>query len=188
MKKVLLVYGSPRAGANTDTMVEAAASAIEAKGGQVIRFHLRDKKVGPCLGCLSCRQPGANGCIQKDDFSAILELMNECDAVILSSPVYFSYVTAQTKALIDRFYCVPWSDTAFGSDTATKKLGIILTAGGASEEDMQKLAEQVAGYFVKRGITKSKSAVARNCRNKEDCAGAPESLARAKALGEWAIE
>lgn len=188
MKKVLIVYGSPRAGANTDTMAEAAADAIEAKGGQVIRFYLRDKKVAPCIGCLSCRQPGANGCIQKDDFSAIPELMNECNAVILSSPVYFSYVTAQMKALIDRFYCIPWSDTAFGPDTAGKKMGVILTAGGASEEDMQKLAEQVAGYFVKRGISKSKSAVARNCRNMYDCAGAPESLARARALGEWAVE
>ena len=47
----------------------------------------------------------ANGiCAQKDDMSPIYEKMNQADMLVIASPVYFYGISAQLKAVIDRFH------------------------------------------------------------------------------------
>ena len=100
--KILIISGSPRKGGNTELLAEAFAKGAS-KHHQVEIVSVRDYKVNPCLGCNACFK--ANGiCAQKDDMSPIYEKMNQADMLVIASPVYFYGISAQLKAVIDRFH------------------------------------------------------------------------------------
>jgi multimeric flavodoxin WrbA len=100
--KVLGIVGSPRQGGNTEILVEEALAAAREAGAKTEIVLLADKQIAPCDACRSCVKTGA--CKINDDMQPIYKQMEAADALLLGSPVYFGYVTAQMKALIDRTY------------------------------------------------------------------------------------
>ena len=106
---ILILSGSPRKGGNTELLAEAFAKGA-AKHHQVEIVSVRDYKVNPCLGCNACFK--TNGiCAQKDDMPVIYEKMmvstnhlSQADMLVIASPVYFYGISAQLKAVIDRFH------------------------------------------------------------------------------------
>ena len=99
---ILILSGSPRKGGNTELLAEAFAKGASAQHHVEIVF-VRDYKVNPCLGCNACFK--TNGiCAQKDDMAMIYEKMNKADVLVIASPVYFYGISAQLKAVIDRFH------------------------------------------------------------------------------------
>ena len=99
---ILIISGSPRKGGNTELLAEAFAKGAS-KHHQVEIVSVRDYKVNPCLGCNACFK--TNGiCAQKDDMALIYEKMNQADMLVIASPVYFYSISAQLKAVIDRFH------------------------------------------------------------------------------------
>ena len=124
---ILILSGSPRKGGNTELLVDAfVRGAAERHRVEVV--SVRDVKVNPCLGCNACVnerhesllsdgrvQPSvaegnacfkndANICAQKDDMPIIYEKMSQADMLVIASPVYFYGISAQLKAVIDRFH------------------------------------------------------------------------------------
>ena len=100
---ILIFSGSPRKGGNTELLVEAFAKGAAGKQHHVEIVFVRDYKVNPCLGCNVCFK--TNGiCAQKDDMAVIYEKMNQADMLVIASPVYFYGISAQLKAVIDRFH------------------------------------------------------------------------------------
>ena len=99
---ILILSGSPRKAGNTELLVEAfVKGAAEHHHMEIV--SVRDYKVNPCLGCNACFK--TNGiCAQKDDVSAIYEKMSQADMLVIASPVYFYGISAQLKAVIDRFH------------------------------------------------------------------------------------
>ena len=99
---ILILSGSPRKGGNTELLADAfSKGAMEHH--QVKIVSVRDIKVNPCLGCNACYK--TNGiCVQKDDMVAIYEKMSQADMLVIASPVYFYGISAQLKAVIDRFH------------------------------------------------------------------------------------
>ena len=99
---ILILSGSPRKGGNTELLVEAFAKGA-ATQHHVEIVSVRDDKVNPCLGCNACFK--TNGiCAQKDDMTMIYEKMSQADMLVIASPVYFYSISAQLKAVIDRFH------------------------------------------------------------------------------------
>ena len=99
---ILILSGSPRKGGNTELLAEVFAKGA-AEHHHVEIVSVRDYKVNPCLGCNACFN--TNGiCAQKDDMAAIYEKMNQADMLVTASPVYFYGISAQLKAVIDRFH------------------------------------------------------------------------------------
>ena len=100
---ILIFSGSPRKGGNTDLLVEAFAKGASQKHHvEVVSVH--DYKVNPCMGCNACFKNKANVCVQNDDMSLIYEKMSRADMLVIASPVYFYGLSAQLKAVIDRFH------------------------------------------------------------------------------------
>ena len=88
---------------------------------------VRDYKVNPCLGCNACFK--ANGiCAQKDDIAIIYEKMSQADMLVIASPVYFYGISAQLKAIIDRFHN-PIRDTFH-----LKKMALLLVGAATLPE------------------------------------------------------
>ena len=102
MKNILIINGSPRKGGNTELLAEAFAKGASANNHVEI-VSVRDYKVNPCLGCNACFK--SNGvCAQKDDMTILYEKMSQADMLVIASPVYFYGISAQLKAVIDRFH------------------------------------------------------------------------------------
>ena len=101
--KILILSGSPRKGGNTELLVEAFAKGA-AKYHLVEIVSVRDVKVNPCLGCNACFKSLNNTCAQKDDMAVIYEKVSQADMLVIASPVYFYGISAQLKAIIDRFH------------------------------------------------------------------------------------
>ena len=99
---ILILSGSPRKGGNTELLAEALAKGASAQHHVEI-VSVRDYNVNPCLGCNACFK--SNGiCAQKDDMTILYEKMSQADMLVIASPVYFYGISAQLKAVIDRFH------------------------------------------------------------------------------------
>jgi len=104
--KVILLNGSPRKGWNTDMMLQKAAEGAQAAGAETEIIHLYDlnyKGCRSCYGCRSKKNKNAGHCIWNDDLKAVLEKVDQADALIIGSPVYYADVTAEVRAFLERF-------------------------------------------------------------------------------------
>ena len=124
---ILILSGSPRKGGNTELLAEAFAKGA-AKQHHVEIVSVRDYKVNPCLGCNACFMNDDHTCVQKDDMPAIYKKMNQADMLVTASPVYFYGISAQLKAVIDRFHN-PIRDTFH-----IKKMALLLVGAATLPE------------------------------------------------------
>ena len=104
MKRVLAVNGSPRAAGNTAAMIETIFSVLSEREDTACEMiHIGGKPFRGCTGCGSCVRNQDRKCIFDDDpVNGCIAKMIEADAIILASPTYFSTLTPELKALIDR--------------------------------------------------------------------------------------
>ncbi len=136
-KKVLILSGSPRKGANSDTLCdEFSKGAVEA-GNEVEKIFVAGKIIDYCSGCYACENTGT--CVKKDDMTEILEKMINADIIVLSSPVYFYSISAQLKAVIDR-------TVAKWLEIKDKEFYYIMTAAEDSETVMDCTLECFRGF------------------------------------------
>lgn len=102
--KVVAFNGSARKDGNTAILVERVFEPLRAAGIECELVQLAGQKVQGCTACRGCAEDRADGeCIGRKDFiNACIEKMKHADGIIIASPTYFSDVTTETKALIDR--------------------------------------------------------------------------------------
>ncbi|MCW4011768.1 MAG: flavodoxin family protein [Candidatus Bathyarchaeota archaeon] len=101
-QKVLGIVGSPRRGANTETLVDQVLKGSEESGAAVEKIILSEMNIKPCNACNGCQKTGT--CTHDDDFNSVLEKMKESSVWVMGTPVYWWGPTAQMKAFIDRWY------------------------------------------------------------------------------------
>ena len=101
--KVVAINGSARKDGNTAILVEKVFGELEKEGIETELVQLAGKKVRGCTACFKCFENRDRLCAVKNDFvNECIAKMDEADGIILASPVYFSDVSAELKALIDR--------------------------------------------------------------------------------------
>lgn len=100
---ILVVSGSPRKGGNTEIMSEAFAKGARESGNTVTVKKLSELTVAPCRDCEYCFSHDGV-CSQHDGMTEILEAVDKADMLVFASPVYWSNVSAQIKAVTDRLY------------------------------------------------------------------------------------
>ncbi len=100
VKNILAIYGSPRRRGNTSVLLEQAVKGARDGGAEVEEICLRDLSITPCLEIYACRKTGR--CAMRDDFDLLRDKLISCDALMLSSPIFFYTVSAHTKIFMDR--------------------------------------------------------------------------------------
>jgi len=101
--KVLGINGSPRKNGNTHEMIVKVFEVLKAEGIQTELIQVGGKKIKGCIACLKCFENKDKRCSVKNDiFNEIFEKMIDANGLILGSPTYFTDVSAELKALIDR--------------------------------------------------------------------------------------
>lgn len=104
MSYILGFLGSPHRNGNTETLLDEVLRGAKEKGAEVDKIILNELNIRPCQNCGGCDKTGR--CIVQDDMQLIYPKLRKASAVIIASPVFFSSVSAQTKAMIDRNQCV----------------------------------------------------------------------------------
>ncbi|MEI8247456.1 MAG: flavodoxin family protein [Lentisphaerota bacterium] len=103
MFKAIAFNGSPRKNGNTHLMLSKALEPIAAAGIETELIQVGGKLLHGCMACGKCRENKNNQCvIASDPVNEYIAKMLEADAIIFGSPSYFSGVTPEIKALIDR--------------------------------------------------------------------------------------
>lgn len=103
MSKIIVLSGSVRKGGNTELLVHSFFEGAK-QNNEVEIISVRDYQVKPCTGCNFCRKNDGNQCCQKDDMEIIYEKLKTADILVIASPVYFYGISAQLKAVVDRFH------------------------------------------------------------------------------------
>jgi len=101
--KVVGISGSARKDGNTAILINHVFAELEAEGIQTELIQLAGKEIHGCRACYKCFEKKDKQCSVKNDFAnECIGKMMEADGIILGSPTYFSDVTTEMKALIDR--------------------------------------------------------------------------------------
>ena len=101
--KAVAINGSPRKGGNTEILLKKVLAPLAAAGWETQFVQLGGKPIRGCQACYQCFKKKDSRCSQKDDFfNPCFEKMVASDAIILGSPTYFTDVSAEMKALLDR--------------------------------------------------------------------------------------
>jgi multimeric flavodoxin WrbA len=100
--RVLAINGSPRKEGNTGIMLKEVLSVLGEYGIKTELFQLGGKDVNGCVACMKCKKKKDGFCQKKNDvLNKCIEKMAKADGIIIGSPVYFTDVTTEVKALID---------------------------------------------------------------------------------------
>lgn len=101
--KAVAINGSPRPGGNTEVMLKKVLEPLEEAGWETEYLKIGGRPVRGCTACTKCFENKNMRCvIEKDGMNEFLEKMYQADAIILGSPTYFTDVTSEMKALLDR--------------------------------------------------------------------------------------
>lgn len=98
---VLAINGSPHTDGNTAHMLRSVLAVCEEAGMETTVFQAGGRPVRGCTACGGCeKHPGR--CAIDDWVNELYPLMLGADAILLGSPTYFSDVSPEMKAVIDR--------------------------------------------------------------------------------------
>lgn len=101
--KVIAFNGSPRKGGNTEQMLKKVLEPIEAAGIETELIQVGGKNLRGCVACGHCAEMQNQTCGLPDDgVNEMIQKMIQADGIIMGSPSYFSNMTSDLKALIDR--------------------------------------------------------------------------------------
>ncbi|MBN1298623.1 MAG: flavodoxin family protein [Actinobacteria bacterium] len=152
--KVAAVYGSPRRGGNTDVLLNKflqglsecdcfKESADEPLELNIDKIHVSELAISSCRECRSCSKNGL--CVVNDDMQKVYPYVEECDLLIIASPVFFTTVSGHLKAFIDRFQRFWALKYEIGRRTITKenKKGILLSCAGSKPENIFDCTKKV---------------------------------------------
>jgi multimeric flavodoxin WrbA len=105
--KVVAFNGSPNQDGNTKILIEHALAELKKEGIDTEIVQIGGKKIHPCIACWKCMEKKDRKCVQANDVvNECIEKIVDADAIIIATPTYFSGVTPEIKAFMDRAFFV----------------------------------------------------------------------------------
>lgn len=99
--KVLLINGSPRQNGNTNMALAEAAHQLEKNGISTELLQIGHRAMHGCIACNHCGT--TNRCVFDDDLcNHAIDLMSQCDGLIVGSPTYYGQPNGTVLSLIQR--------------------------------------------------------------------------------------
>ena len=103
--KVLLLNGSANKNGNTFTALSEIARQLEKNGVESEIMQLGNKPVRGCIACGQCQAKQLGHCVFDDDIcNRIVKKLNEADALIVGSPVYYGQPNGAVMAVLQRAF------------------------------------------------------------------------------------
>ena len=121
--KVLMINGSPRAGGNTATALSELEKVFIKNNVEVKTVQIGSKEIRGCIGCGYCYKNAR--CAIDDIVNELAPEFNECDGLVVASPVYYASANGTLVSLLDRlFYSTKFDKTMkVGASVAVARRG-----------------------------------------------------------------
>ena len=101
--KAVAFNGSARKDGNTAILLDTVLEELKREGIETELVQLSGKSLQGCIACFKCFENKDGRCaVKKDEMNVYIEKMQEADGILLGSPTYFSDVSTNMKALIER--------------------------------------------------------------------------------------
>ena len=188
--RVLGIAGSPRRGGNTDLLLAEVMRSAASSGAEVKTIILNDLNITPCQHCDACLKAGK--CRIEDDMQTVYRELEQADRIVLASPIQFTGVTAQMKAMIDRLQSL-WARKYVLKvpplgDRRERK-GVFISVGGRKVPDLFEPAlEMVKTVFRILDVTYAGELLFPRIDEKGAIAKHPDALKQAFLAGQKLVE
>lgn len=125
--KTLILNGSPRRAGDTSSLIGKVTEGLK---GDIKIVHAYFDDIHPCMDCRYCRENA--GCSIQDAMGSVYDYIEECDNILIASPIYYSELTGQLLSVASRlqtYFCA----RHFRGEipiAKPKKGAVILVGGG----------------------------------------------------------
>lgn len=139
--KVLIVNGSPRIKGNTYIALREMEQVFKKEGIETEVIQVGNMDIRGCIACDLCNENGK--CIFNDIVNEMAPKFEECDGLVIASPVYYASANATLVALLDRLFYSTHFDK-------TMKVGASVVA--ARRGGLSSTFDELNKYFTIEGM------------------------------------
>lgn len=125
--KTLIFNGSPRKNGDTMSLINEVVKDLK---GEYKIVNSYDCKISPCIDCRFCWEN--EGCSIKDGMQEIYDYIQECDNVLIASPLHFAELSGPLLCVTSRlqtYFCKKFFRKEKPVEKQ-KKGAVILVGGG----------------------------------------------------------
>ena len=109
--KVFLINGSPHIKGNTRYALDEMTKIFDEQGIETELITIGQKDIRGCIGCMACKK-GKGQCVFDDIVNETAKKLEECDGIVVGTPVYYGSANATLIAFLTRlFYSTPFDKT-----------------------------------------------------------------------------
>ena len=100
--KVLIINGSPNKNGCTSRALKEVESVLNKEGIETINIHIGKDDIRGCISCGYCSKN--HKCAFNDIVNEAALAFEECDGLLIGSPVYYAGINGTLKSFLDRFF------------------------------------------------------------------------------------
>lgn len=155
-ERTICLLGSPRRDGNSDRLAGSFCAKAQALGSEVQTYALSEISYSGCINLFRCKTD-LDHCGQNDGLTPILCAISNAEVLVLATPVYFTDVSSQLKAAIDRMFSflVPDYPTKSVKSRLSPGRSIVLVqTQGEPEDRYGDLLERYSAGFNYLGFNK----------------------------------
>lgn len=182
MVVVLGILGSPRKRGNTAILLETFLEGAREAGAETIMLDAA-ANISGCNSCNACQDTGV--CVLNDDMSRVYGSIQRAEVIVLGTPLYFSGMSSQLKAVIDRCQCL-WQNARRGNGLRGKR-GYLLSVGAMENANFRNVISEVRSFCKGVGITYEGEITVPGVESEGDIRSRTEILALARQMGRMAV-
>jgi len=130
--KLIALCGSARRQGNTAKMLQQVIEGAKSAGAETELVNLFDLNYTDCISCYACKLKNSKSfahCVLNDELKPLLERIEQSDAIVLGSPVYYGNLSGQMRSFTDRllFQYLDYGGTGTGPRPKDFKTALIAT-------------------------------------------------------------
>lgn len=121
--KILMINASPRKNGNTTVALSEMEKVFEKNGIETETIQIGSQIIRGCLACNYCAENGK--CVINDVVNEVAPKFQECDGLVIASPVYYASANGTMISFLDRlFYSTGFDKTMkVGASVAVARRG-----------------------------------------------------------------
>jgi len=100
--KVLMINGSPEKDSCTNRALTEIATTLKAEGVDSEIINIGRETIRGCFACNGCAKLGK--CVHEDIVNQVASRLDEFDALVVGSPVYYASGNGTVYAFLDRLF------------------------------------------------------------------------------------
>jgi multimeric flavodoxin WrbA len=147
MVLVLGILGSPRPRGKAAILLKAFLNGARDAGAETMSIDATRLDISGCTACNGCIDTGE--CVIDDGMVPVYDAIGKADVVVLATPLYFSGMSSQMKAVIDRCQCL-WQAARRGN--AGNKSCYLLAVGAREDANFRNVVSEVRSFCIGVGI------------------------------------